>query len=674
MNFLLQNSALAWLLGLAALPLLAHLVARARPPAYRFSDTAFLARVVSHAARVRRPKDWLLLALRTAAVAALIVAFLLPTLFSPDAALPGERRAAVLLVDRSGSMAAREDAGIRFENAIAAASDYLNNAHPDVANIVWMDSDPSSVFPEPGPNLPMLREELRRANSRPEACALKGAFDLALRQLAGVQGHRELVVISDFRASAWKDFEPSIPAGVKVIMRPVAKATPPNLAVTGLSAQPAAPVAGRPITVLARVKNFSGEARRTTLTLDAGGAVQTQPVEVPAYGEADTAFTVRIASAGILPVTAALESDAFPDDDRRHLALEVRETLRLGVVGPPDSPESRTLARFASALGWMEIVPMPEPDATRPVDFLIAPAWAGAKPGELAKIAGGGAPVFVRPASGTPYAALIAAGLPVSGAAGAVVPATEKGAGLAVATRAGTGVFTLFEGGEYGDPVSGRFRERIRFADADLAPAGRVLAAYADGVPALVAAPAGRAPVVLMNLSLDPAKTDWPARGEFVPAFAELLMRSRPESIASSREQAAGSRLAWSPGAGRPGAVTLLDAAGKVRVPESSPGRDGPVWRDTERARPGLYRWRVSERVESCSAVNFPDGVSDLRPLAAPPVAGVVAGSADSLVREAELGRGVPVWPWFLAAAMAFLFLESLICGLGAASSGARER
>ncbi|MCB1133542.1 MAG: VWA domain-containing protein, partial [Verrucomicrobiae bacterium] len=162
MNLLFQNPALLGLLALAGLPALVHLLSRARPPVYRFSNVSFLRRIARESTRVRRPKEWLLLALRTLALLALAAAFAAPFLVSKHA-LPGGKRSVILLIDRSASMAARDGVGTRFDNACAEASKYLTKAKPDFANIVWIDGEPDAVFPDPGPNLAFLRESLERS-------------------------------------------------------------------------------------------------------------------------------------------------------------------------------------------------------------------------------------------------------------------------------------------------------------------------------------------------------------------------------------------------------------------------------------------------------------------------------------------------------------------------------
>ena len=55
MSLLFQHPALLGLLALAGLPVLVHLLSRARPPVYRFSNIEFLRRVLRNTARFRRP-------------------------------------------------------------------------------------------------------------------------------------------------------------------------------------------------------------------------------------------------------------------------------------------------------------------------------------------------------------------------------------------------------------------------------------------------------------------------------------------------------------------------------------------------------------------------------------------------------------------------------------------
>ncbi len=660
MSLLFQYPALLGLLALAALPVLVHLLSRARPPVYRFSNVEFLRRVLRNTTRLRRPHDWLLLVLRTLGLAALAAAFAGPFLISKSASLPGEKSTVLLLIDRSASMAAREGAGTRFDAASAQAARFLEQAKPNHANLIWIDAEPDAVFPAPGPNLAFLTEQLQQAKPLPENGALTAAFDLALRQLATIQGHRELVVISDFQATAWREFAPKLPADVVLRTQRVATAAPPNLAVSRLLPQPAEPVAGQDVTLLARVQNFSADPVTTELTLDADGARQSQPLNLPAWGEAEAAFVIRPAAAGPLPVTASIAADAFPLDDARHTVVNVRDSLQLALTTPPDSPDARLLGKLATALTWLEISKTPNP--AKPPDFRFISAWAGETPADLRAAALAGTTLIVRPAPACPLAAVrTLLNLPANPTDGPLALDASP-TGWTVIPAAEHPVTQLFKSGDFGNPFAGTFRERLKLPATLVQPALRPIATFADGVPAVLECPTENAPILLWNLPFDAAKTDWPTQGPFLPLMAELFLRTRPRGTSEPAFSLPGSPVTWSSAdPAHAGAITLLGPDSTALAVTESTVPDGSRWQAAAPVTLGLYRWQISGQTIAFTAVNFPDTESDLRPLDATPAFGKLDSSADSLVRQAALAQGLPLWPWLVLAAIFFLVVESVI-------------
>jgi hypothetical protein len=661
MSLFFQHPALLGLLALAGLPLLVHLLSRARPPIYRFSSIEFLHRILRRTARIRRPKDRLLLALRTLALAALALAFVSPVLISKNAAMPGEKSTVILLVDRSASMAAREGAGSRFETACAEAASFLEKSKPSSANLIWIDAVPDCVFPEPGPNLDFLTDTLKQAKPLPEAGALEASFDLALRQLAQGTGRREIVILSDFQASAWKNFSPKLPPDVTLHTRRVATSSPPNVAVTHLMPQSAEPVLGQDLSILARVRNFSPDPVRSQLTLDAGGARQSQPIDLPPWGEAEAAFTLHPAAAGSLPITVRSEADAFPMDDVRHALVRVRDSLALALESPPDSSEAVILRKIADALPWLEIAE--NSNSSRQPDLRFISPWDGSNPTALRESATSGHTLIVRPSPTCPPTALqTLLGLPVTDATGAFNLASSPN-GWTVVPEESHAAIRLFRNGDFGNPFAGKVRERIRLPESLGSSTGaRLIARYSDGMPALVEYPTKSASILLWNLSLDPTKTDWPAQGAFLPTIAEIILRTRPNVSNEPGQGLPGSLISWtSSDPAHAGAVRLAGPSDEPLAVTESNAADGTLWQSKQPATPGLYRWQISGQTIDYTAVNFPDSESDLRPLDASPAFGNLANTADSLVRQAALAQGIPIWQWLAIAALAFLTLESLI-------------
>ena len=657
MSFLLQHPAFLGLLALAGVPLLVHLLSRAKPPQYRFSNVEFLKKVLRLTSRFRKPKDWLLLALRTLALLALAAAFLGPLLLSKNAPLPGEKRSLVLLIDRSASMAAKEGAASRFEAACAEAGHLLDAARPDLANIVWIDAAPDAVFPDPAPNRDFLAEELTKASARPEPGALDAAFELAVRQLRNAGGRRELHVISDFQDSAWKDFAPVVPDDIELRMVPVAKEDVPNLAVTSLVPLPAAPAAGQQMIVQCRVANFSAEARRVSLTLDAGGSRQSQPLDLPPGGEAEAAFTVRCAAPGLLPLAAEIDADAFPADDRRHAIVRVRESIRLAIAAPADDPTAKTLAQVARALPWLDALPAADPQSPPPCEMICLPAWNGTNPAALRELAARNTAVLVLPSPACPANAIATLFAAPADPAASPLGLESSNQGWQAAPAAEHPAFKLFAGGEFGNPLGGRFLQRVRLTAP---PNAAVIATFADGKPALLEAK--DIPLLVSNLALDPAAASWPGEPAFLPAIAEILLHLMPRSSNESFLAEPGSPLAWTnPAADASGAPVLEAPDGTRPVLNAT----GDTWKSETPAIPGIHRWLVSGQPVHLTAVHFPESESRLLPLATPPAAGPAAlATSGNAARRAALDQGLPLWPWLVAAALLFLLLEGIITTL----------
>jgi hypothetical protein len=661
LSLLFQSPALLGLLALAGLPVLVHLLSRARPPVYRFSNLDFMRRVLRKTARIRRPKDWLLLALRTLALLALAAAFASPFLVSKSASLPGEKSTVVLLIDRSASMGARDGVGTRFDAACTEAAAYLEKAKPDAANIIWIDAEPDAAYPEPGPNFVFLTDSLKQAKARPEAGALAAAFDLALRQLAAAQGRRELIVLSDFQTTAWRDFTPSLPENITVTTRRYATQSAPNAAVTRLIAQPAQAVAGQELTLLVQSVNFSPDPIRTRLTLDADGSRQTQDIELAPWGAAEAAFVLRPAKSGSLPVSATLEGDAFPGDDARHAVITVRDSLRVAVDGSQDAPDYQMFGKIAAALQWLEVSGVAAEG--RAADFRFLPAWDGTDAESLRKAATQGTTVIVRPGPACPLDAIHALVGQKTAMPGGPLALDVSPTGWQMVPSEGHRAHRLFQSGDFGNPYAGTFRERVKLpASLTETPGLRPVAFYNDGVPAILESSTSGAPVLLWNVALDPAKTDWPVQSAFLPAVAELLLGIRPQGTAESAYTLSGSSVSWTSGdPAHAGAVRLLDNSG-IPVPiTETVTADGTAWTSVEPAVPGLYRWDISGQAVDHTAVNFPESESDLRALDEAPAFGGSSSTSGSLAQQAALAQGIPLWPWLVAAALLCLALESLV-------------
>src|SRR5690554_5352452 len=109
------------LIGLAAatIPILIHLFNFRKPRRVDFSSLQFLKELERRAMRRMKLKQWLLLALRTLAIAFLVLTFARPTVESAWASVFGARveMATAVIIDNSQSMTVRDSQGELFDQA-----------------------------------------------------------------------------------------------------------------------------------------------------------------------------------------------------------------------------------------------------------------------------------------------------------------------------------------------------------------------------------------------------------------------------------------------------------------------------------------------------------------------------------------------------------------------------
>lgn len=657
MSLFLENKAWLGLLGLAQVPLLIHFLARTRPPRFVFSSVAFLRRVVRRSSRMRKPQDFLTWLLRTLAIVAIVMAFLGPMLLSDETSIPGAERSVVIVVDRSGSMAGPAGVGTRFSAACEEAVGYLKELRPDTANLVWLDSRPEAAFPKPGPNAAFLIETLNRAEVRQEQGAIDLALRLAIEQLGEADGERELVLISDFQSSAWKDIDLAVPRGMKLIKRQVGTAQN-NTAIEDLFVSPTDPVAGQQVNVVARVQNYSDTPRRVPLYLDAGGGRQSRSLELPAWGAGEAVFTTRFQRPGEILLEASLEADGFPADDRRHALLDVKESLEIVMVGGEEG-SWQVWEALGQALPWLRVRREKSPPAPDSVDFVFASDWSGEDLSAWKALAESGTVLLIEPGSQTSGTALRElAGLPGNEEGILAVESKEEGWQVEIAAPDAR-VFSLFRTGEFGNPVGGRFRNRARIPSAWAEEGGTLLARYEDDVPALIRWGKDRR-VIYWGLALAPEESTWADQSPFLPFVGEFLLSERMGSLATPAIVRAGMPISWRPGEEVAGSQISLRRGEDDWATGSEIDEDGIIYRSEERSVPGIFKWMMGSQVATHRVVNYPETESDLRTIEATEVTGS-AESEEALSRRAALTRGWPVWPWLIAIALIALLGESLV-------------
>jgi len=663
MSVSLINGAMAALLLLGAVPLLVHLFARTRPPVYDFSSVEFLRRIVRKTMRLRKPQDRILLILRTLFALALIAAFLRPLLFSDQRiAGIGEQKNVVVVVDASASMGASEGAQARFAEACAEAARVLDGltAH-DRANLIWLDADPDSVFPEMGVNFGFLHDALRRARVTSERGAIARAIALAIDQLSEVEGRREICVVSDFQKSAWTEAAENLPVGVDLVFLKVGSSNLNNLAVRQLSWQPSQPIVGEDVSLIAEVENFSADPVTTTVFCSAGENRQSRNVSVGPWSHGTAVFRQQVSQAGDLPVTVSIAEDSFAGDDRRHQVVPVRSFYQVGIFAGSEMETAGVWQAAVAALPWARAVKI---DATElaaartqanvALDAVLVAGWTG----EELPSPGSGVRCVILPGKGADLEGLVDG---IDGENKLERQMLDDDRGRLKMSRANDPLFALFAGGEYGDPVAGKVAHRYSVPVFAVESGVVTLIEFEDGTPALARLSVTR---FLWNVPLATTGEDWAGQVSFVPLLGEFLLHDRGESDdISGIEFEPGAMLSFLADDDLdPAEVELTRGGGEALEVQLNGSRQFTSEPATD---PGLYTWRHRRNPVAMTPVNFPVFESDLRSLTLAEVealggkGGAAAVSGGDGVRF--LRDGFQMWPLLIAVAVAMVVFESLV-------------
>ncbi len=129
-----------------AVPILIHLLFRQRARRVEIGTLYFLRVVLRDQARRRRIRRWILLALRVAGVLLLALLFARPYRKAPETM--GSEREAVLLIDRSASMAAGTAGASPFDKAQRQAAELIRGL-PDGSAVRLAYFDAEGVVPAP---------------------------------------------------------------------------------------------------------------------------------------------------------------------------------------------------------------------------------------------------------------------------------------------------------------------------------------------------------------------------------------------------------------------------------------------------------------------------------------------------------------------------------------------
>jgi hypothetical protein len=357
------HPALLWILPLAAIPLLLHLLTLHRLKTVELSTFRFLFDSYVQQRRRMQFLEALLAVLRTLFLLFLIFLFTRPVVRHWDALFRAGGgtggREVVLLMDCSASMAARSGGTSAFDRAKAAALSVIDRLGPDDRlTLVRVGNQPEELLSRFNTDTKGIHdavENLKTTSSR-------GNVFAALLKLFGPEATARsnplVYLFTDCQASGWREvrnqgLDRLVPAGTPFVVVDVGSKEPmPNQAVVGDAPRRNRAIAGLPFTLQPRVVNYS-KTDRAELTL----SVFLNEKEI-----ARAPLTLKPGEAAVRKVTYAPREpgllrgrfeitgktpDRFPDDDRFLFTLAVEPRVRVLLVnGNPVADPVENDARY----------------------------------------------------------------------------------------------------------------------------------------------------------------------------------------------------------------------------------------------------------------------------------------------------------------------------------------
>ncbi len=521
-----------FLAGLVVLgvPVLIHLIQRERHRVVEFPSLMFLRRIPYRSVRRRRIRHWALLAIRLAALAAIVLAFARPFLRG-EAVASGPSagaREVVVLLDRSYSMGY----GDRWSRARAAAREAIDGLGPaDRASLVLFATD-AEVRVRPTSDRGRLLAEVAAATPGAGATRYAAALRLAGTLLGESRlPRREAILISDFQRIAWPGADlVRLPAGAKLTPRPVAREPTANVAVTPVSLERSTFSGQARITVTAGVTNHGS---RPVTGLDAaleigGRVVQTRRIDVVGGGAASIAFAPVTVSSPDTRATVRIAPDALAADNAFYFVVSPAAALAVVLVEPPGAPPGASLyLSRALAIGDTPRVEVAVRDAdTLSEDVIDRAAVVVLDDVPVPASLAGRLSRFVEHGGGLLVAAGRRATWPTGGPdilPGVARAFLDRGRGSPARLGVIDYAHAVFE--PFRAPRSGDFSAARFYGHRAITPrsGATVLARFEDGTPALVERRVGAGRVMMWGCTLDLSWSDLPVKPVFLPLVHRVV-------------------------------------------------------------------------------------------------------------------------------------------------------
>jgi len=323
-----------YMLPLAAVPIIIHLLQRQRYVEVKFAATDFLRRAVQRVRRRILLQDLLLLFLRTMAVLLIVFALARPNIDSNLLEANSSSRLEIILIDSSMSMQQYVGDNTAFDAALDKSSSILrslDNTRDHAALILVSQRAQTISIGAPHRALAAITA-IKNCDSANAAWAdaVQMAVD-AVGELAREDSDVQIHIVSDFQQNDWQLGSVAINSlgalnelGAAIIFDNVYAGQTSNMSIREATVSPAVVVNGSIANFSCQVVNHTERPLQRLLRLSLDGKIIVEK-EIETLGRSVTSFTHSFSpnEVGNRQLSVSISSDGLHADDNLHLGFEV---------------------------------------------------------------------------------------------------------------------------------------------------------------------------------------------------------------------------------------------------------------------------------------------------------------------------------------------------------------
>ena len=603
-----------WLLPLATLPIVFHLLLKRKQQRTVFSTLMFFQRVDPRLSSRRRLREWLLLAARVALIALVMLALARPLVSLPGS-IPGltGHAAVVLLVDNSASMRG-DAAGVRRSKldvalTAARAMAMAMPARAPIAVALTVADAKVGVDATVTADRDRVLEQLAAIRPTDAVGAATGALVAAMRLAA--QGGRTggvVHVFSDLQSAEWSQAaaeREATPPSVRLVFHRIAtEPAKTDVAFTTAAIRTPRPLASQPVLFRMELANNGAERALVQLhSVDDAGHSTTRAVDLAAGSREVVDLTLAPNAAGMHWVRCWMDGDGFAGNNEAAAAYLAAEqagvcflgdlsrygTLPVAVAPTSDAATTALVAEVVPADGLAKALARQPIAVIATWSMLVEQSDGGAA---LEAYVTGGGRLLVVPDADAREGDAIAGRLPawIGATSGPVTRAVLPDAAITLAGPSEPGITPT----NTGLPFWSRLRTggtlawspvRVRrVAPLEVAKPEEVVATLDDGRPILVHRLLGRGAITTSGIAFDGRWTTLASAPHVIVLVHTMLVGADDEGTAGIEIEAG--EAPSTPGAAAAGTLSIIPAVGDVAAWSGRPA-DLPA---IPRASAGLVR------------------------------------------------------------------------------------